>query len=94
MVRKSLQQMLKIRLGHPTGPWRDRAARERTLWVRHDQIRIDLELGAEPITRRARAIGAIEGEGAGLDLVDTDRMTIRARHVLGEATHPVRIIIR
>ena len=94
MVRQPLEQVLEVRLGHPAGPRRDRATSERTLGVRHDEVRVDLQLGTEAIARRARTIGAVEREGARLDFVDADRVAVGARHVLGEAAHAIRIIIR
>jgi hypothetical protein len=58
---------------------------QRLAGVRHDQLRIDVERGAEAVAGRAGAEGVVEGKQARLDLVDgeTRDRTGEARGMAG-----------
>ena len=67
--------LLGDRLGHllvvvrcARGPGQDRALAERQARVRHDQLRVDLHLRAEPGAARAGAVRRVEGEHPRLEL--------------------------
>ena len=65
------QRLLVIgRGGAGAGPRGDRAAGEAQALVGHDEIGLEEELGAEPVASRAGAVGIVEGEQPGLDLLD------------------------
>ena len=51
-------------------PRRDGAAREAQIFVGHHQLRLEEQLGAEPVAFGAGAIRVVEGEQPGLDLLD------------------------
>ena len=77
---KSLQRLLVIGRGRARArPGGDRAAREAQALVGHDQLRLEEELGAEPVAFGAGAIRVVEGEEARLDLLDGE-----AGHGAGE----------
>ena len=62
--------------------------------VRDHQLLIDLQACAQAVTGRAGTVGRVEGERARLQLVQLDRVAIRAGHLLGEAARAVRVVIR
>ncbi len=79
-ARQRLQRLLVIgRGGRGARPRGDGAAREAQILVGHDQVRLEEQLGAEPVAGRARAIRIVEGEQTRLDLLDGE-----ARHGAGE----------
>jgi hypothetical protein len=83
-------------LGRPRAapPRRDRALRQRQVLVGHAELRVDLELGAEPHTRRAGTEGRVERKRPRLDLVDRERVVVGAGHPLGEPPRPLRVAFR
>ena len=74
-------------------PGDDRAVRQGQLLVGDDQLRVDLEAETEARTVGARAIGSVEGEGARLDLVEGQRVVIRAGALLGETAAALRVVL-
>ena len=64
-------------------PRRDRAVVDREVVVGDEQLGIDLELGAEPVARLARAVGRVEREVARRELLER-QPAVHAREVLGE----------
>ena len=60
-------------------PGRDGSACEAQTLVGHDQLGLEEQLGAEPVAFGAGAVRIVEGEEAGLDLLDGE-----ARHGAGE----------
>ena len=79
--------------GLADGPGRDGAVGERELVVGHQQLRVDLLLDAQAGARGARAVGRVEGEGAGLEVVHLELVAVRAGHPLGEAALAVRVVL-
>ena len=73
-------------------PWNDRTVGEGEFLVGDDQLGIDLEAEAKARAIRAGTVGSVEGEGARLDLVEHERVVIRAGALLGEAAAALRII--
>lgn len=72
-------------------PRHDRALFERQLGVRHHEVRLELQFGAEAVARRARARRRVEREQARLDLVDGE-----AGHRAGEPRrerHPLVCLV-
>src|SRR5271166_5877600 len=67
---ESLGQPYEVVADVPAAPRRDRALSERLRLVGHDQLRVDLELAAQAGAARARARWRVEGERAGLQLVE------------------------
>ena len=66
--------------GRPRG---QRALGQRQGIVGHDQLGVDLELGAQTEADGAGPVGRVEGEAAGGGLLETDA-AVRAGQVLGE----------
>ena len=62
--------------------------------VGHEQLGVDLELGADAGARRARAEGRVERERPRLDLVHGERVVVGAGHPLREPALPngVRVV--
>src|SRR5262249_52395536 len=79
VVPRQAVQRLHVVLRGRVGPRRDGALPQRQLLVRHDELGIKEHGCAEPIAGRAGAIGVVEREEAGLDLVDGE-----ARYRAGE----------
>ena len=65
------------------GPGRQRALGQREGVVGHDELGVDLELGAQAEAGRAGAVGRVEGEAAGGGLLEADA-AVGAGQVLGE----------
>ena len=65
------------------GPGGDGAAVDRQLVVADDQLGVDLEAGAEPVAALAGAVGGVEGEVPGRQLVER-QAAVGAGQVLGE----------
>ena len=73
-------------------PGDNRTVGEGTLLVGDDQLGVDLEAEAEARAVGARAVGCVEGEGARLDLVEHQRVVVRARAFLGEAAAALGVV--
>ena len=71
----------RCRRPHPR-PRMDGAVLEREPVVGHDEVGVDHEAHAEPGADAARSVGAVEREGARLDLGEADA-AMRARELLG-----------
>ena len=80
------------RLG-PLCPRGNGPLREGQVVVRHDELGIDLELGAQAGAGGAGAEGRVEGEGTRLDLVDAQRVVVGAGHRLGVPALPLRVVL-
>ena len=74
------------------GPGQDRAVPQRQGGVRHDELRLEFQLGAEPVAFRAGAEGIVEGEEPRLDLVDGEARD-RAGEALGEEHALMRLVL-
>ncbi len=75
-----LERLLVIgRGGGGARPRRDGAAGEAQIFVGHHEVRLEEQLGAEPVAGRAGAVRVVEGEQPRLDLLDGE-----ARHRAGE----------
>src|SRR5207249_105264 len=61
----------------------DHAALRDALLRVQDQVRIELRFGPQAVTRRAGAVGAVEGEVPGRDVLETEP-AVHAGEVLGE----------
>ena len=88
-----LQQAQEVLQGRAAGPGLDRALAEAALLVRDDQLRVDLLLGAQAGALRAGAVGRVEGEDPGLEVLDRQRVVVGAGQVLGEAALPGRVVL-
>ncbi len=87
------QQPLEVLGGLAHVPRRDGPLPEGQLVVGDQQLRVDLHLGAEAGTGGARAVGRVEREGAGLEVVHRELVAVRAGHLLGEAPLAVRVVL-
>ena len=87
------EQPQEVVEGVPAGPGLDRTLVERALRVGHDQLRVDLLLGAQARALRAGAVGRVEGERPRLQVLDRQRVVVGAGQVLGEAPLPVRVVL-
>ena len=81
-VGHGLQDPAEVLAPEP-GPGGDGPAGDRQLVVAHDQLRVDLEAGPEPVAPLAGAVGGVEGEVAGRQLVE-GQAAGGAGEVLGE----------
>ena len=70
-------------LAAETRPRFDRALVDREVVVGDDQLGVDLEARAQPVALVARAVGRVEREVAGRELLER-QPAVRAREVLGE----------
>ena len=77
----------------PAGPRRDRAVGQAEIGIGDDQLRVDLLLDPDAGARRAGAVGRVERERAGLEVVQRQRVPVRARHPLGEPALAVRVVL-
>ena len=75
------------------GPRRDRPLGQRLAGVGDEQLLVDLHLGAEPVAVRTGAVGAVEREGARLELVEGQPVA-GAGQVLGEGALAVGVVLR
>ena len=73
-------------------PRRDRALAEGEVLVGHDQLVVDLEPDADARAGLARPVGRVERERARLDLVELQRVVVRAGHLLAEAPLAARVV--
>ena len=89
-LAKGLDQPLEVVADVPAAPRSDRALRERLRLVRDDELRVDLELGAEPGAVGAGAPRRVERERARLELVER-QVVVQARQVLG--VHPLPVLV-
>ena len=92
-VAESLDQPLEVVADVPAAPRREGALFERLRLVRDDQLRVDLELGAEPGAVGAGTPGRVERERARLELVE-GQVVVQARQVLGVHPLAVRVVLR
>ena len=75
-------------------PRRDRAVGEAQFRIRHHEFRVDLLADAEAGALGARAVGRVERERAGLEVVDVERVRVGAGEPFGEAPLPVvRVLV-
>ena len=58
-----------------------------------DQLRVDLLLGAQAGALRAGAVGRVEGEDPGLQVLDGQRVVVGAGQVLGELALAVLVVL-
>ena len=72
-------------------PGRDGALPQRHLHVGNDQVFVDLQPGADAAAGRAGTERVVEGEGPRFDLVDGQRVLVRAREVFGEGADPALV---
>ena len=73
------------------GPRQDRAVGQRHRFVRHEAVRVEVDVGAEPLAVRARAVRRVEREGARRHLGHADT-AIDAGQPAGE--QPVALLER
>ena len=92
-LRERRQQPHEVLGGLPHVPRRDRALAEGELVVGDQELRVDLHLRAQAGARRAGAVGRVEREGAGLEVVDRELVAVRAGHLLGEPALAVRVVL-
>ena len=71
-------------------PRRDRALGQRQVRVGHDEVGIDLLADAETRALGAGTVGRVERERPRLEVVDRERVPVRAGELLGEALFAVR----
>ena len=74
-------------------PGDDSTVGEREFLVGDDQLGVHLLAEAKSRAVRARAVGGVEGEGARLDLVEGQRVVIRAGALLGETAAALRVVL-
>ena len=91
-VRGRPQQPGEVLPVLPIRPGRDRAAGQRPAAVRYDQAEVGHQLGAESLTDRARAQRRVERERLRCQLVQRQRVPVRAGQVLGEPQLPARVV--
>ena len=92
--------LLRDRAEHPVevlapepGPRRDRALGDAEVVVGDDQLRIDLEAGAEPVAALAGAVRRVEREVARRELLER-QAAVRAGQMLREREHlPVLVVL-
>ena len=89
----ALQQAQEVLAGLPGRPRRDRALGEAELRVGDDELGVDLLPGAEAGADRAGAERRVERERARLELVDGQRVVVRAGQPLGVAPLAVRVVL-
>ncbi len=77
-----LEQAAEV-LGAGGGPRRERALGDGEVGVGHDELGVDLEAGAEAVAVLARAVGRVEREVAGSELLEAEP-ALRAAEVLAE----------
>ncbi len=93
LVAERLEQPQEVFERVPGRPRRDRALAQRALGVGHDQLGVDLFLGADAGAVGTSAIGRVERERPGLEVLDRQRVIVGAREVLGEAPLPVLVVL-
>ena len=74
-------------------PRLDGALAEGRRGVGDDQFGVDLHPGAQTGAGRAGAVGRVEGERSGLELVDVDGVVVGARHLLAEPHLAVLVVL-
>ena len=77
----------------PHRPRRDRALGQGQVRVGHDEVGVDLLADAEAGALRAGAVGRVERERPRLEVVDGERVPVRAGQLLGEALLAVRVVV-
>ena len=73
-------------------PGDHRAVGEGEFLVGDDQLGIDFEAEAQARAVRTGAVGGVKGEGARLDLVESERVIVGAGALLREATATLRVV--
>ena len=91
-VAQRLDQPDEVVADRSTAPRRDRALGQRLVRVGHDQLGVDLHLGAQAGARRAGAPRRVERERPGLELLER-QVVVQAGEVLGEHPLPVRVVV-
>ncbi len=89
-LTQGLDQPFEVVAEVAAAPRRERAVGQRLALVRDDQLRVDLELGAQPGAVRAGAPRRVERERARLELVE-GQVVVQAGQVLG--VHPLAVLV-
>ena len=92
-VGHALQQPQEVLAGLAGRPRRDRALGEGLLRVGDDELGVDLLAGAQAGADRAGAERRVEREGPRLELVDGQRVVVRAGQPFGVAPLAVRVVV-
>ena len=92
-IGHALQQAQEVLTGLRAGPRRNRALRQTRFRIGHDQFGVDLLPGAEAGADRAGAERRVEGERARLELVDGQRMVVRAGETFRITALAVRVVL-
>ena len=74
-------------------PRRNRAFGQGQLRVGDDEVRVDLLADTKARAFRAGAVGRVEGERPRLEVVDGQRVTVRAGQLLGKPLLPMRVVV-
>ena len=93
-LAQRLQQPQEVFEVVPGGPRLDRALAQRALRVGDDQLGVDLLLRAQAGALGAGAVGRVEGEDPGFQVLDREGVVVRAGQVLGVAALPGRVVLR
>ena len=84
-VAEALEQTVEVlRDLFAARPGGDGSGTEAEVFVRDDEVFVDLQACADAVAGGAGSEGRVEGERARFDLVDRQRVLVRARHVFGE----------
>ena len=89
-LAEGLDQPEEVVADGPGAPRRERAVLQRLGLVGHDQLGVDLQLGAQPGALRAGAPRRVERERARLELVER-QVVVQAGQVLG--VHPLAVLV-
>ena len=91
---QTLQQPAEVLRGLAARPRGDGAVGEAQLGVGDHEVRVDLLLDPDAGALGTGAVGRVEGERARLEVVERQRVPVRARHPLGEPALAVRVVVR
>ena len=89
---KPLEQPVEVLAGGARRPRVDRAGAQGRRTVGDDELRVDLFLGAQAGALRTGAERGVEGERPRLQLVEGERVVVRAGEPFGVAALPQRIV--
>ena len=92
LLPQRIQDAAVVLLDRRSGPRGDGPLIEGEVLVGDDQFGIRVQQRAEAGAVRARTPRAVEGELAGLELVDVDVVLVGAAHLLGEAALAFRVL--